>query len=158
MTARTIRVDDDLWDAAAKKASLEKRSVSDVLRGALAHYTKGSMLTFPDDWGSVDPADSVFHVVNCQISYDQTGFGLIVRPMERGQKVSQYEEFLAEHSAVIAGVHAVTNSIAPPDPADHYPTQPSDDGNFRADAPRFCVLDGEPWPCVAVRGTEYERR
>jgi hypothetical protein len=35
---RAVRVGDRLWDAAARKAELEGRSISEVVRAALAAY------------------------------------------------------------------------------------------------------------------------
>ena len=40
--ARTVRVDDDLWDAAHKKASDRGDSLSQVIREALRKYVRSA--------------------------------------------------------------------------------------------------------------------
>lgn len=38
MSRHTIRISDELWNAASARAALDGRTVSDVVRGALAAY------------------------------------------------------------------------------------------------------------------------
>ena len=38
---RTVRVADDLWDAAREKAVADNRTLTDVVREALTNYARG---------------------------------------------------------------------------------------------------------------------
>lgn len=44
---RAIRIDDETWEAAAGRADLEHRTVSDVVRIALRAYAEGSYDALP---------------------------------------------------------------------------------------------------------------
>lgn len=93
MKARTVRVDDELWANANKKADQRGETVSSVIRRALSRYTGdfndpngkagldlfGGALVLTKDWSN-DAAivGQMFHMVGCEIELD--GIDLMVKP------------------------------------------------------------------------------
>ncbi|QDP44151.1 hypothetical protein SEA_JUJU_35 [Gordonia phage JuJu] len=93
-TARTVRVEDELWEAAASQAEAEGITISEVLRAALQRYTGrnlsglhqkptetgllGDTLIIDQSMETADPEKHRLHIVGCNLAL--RGMSLVVTP------------------------------------------------------------------------------
>lgn len=95
MKARTIRVEDELWEEATREAQTLGVSVSDLIRQALSRVTASEYLIRQmtgsetvimggqivlSGWDKADPEVHRFHMLNCDV--ELKGLDLWVTPRE----------------------------------------------------------------------------